>query len=211
MSFFSLDSKFMQAMSRISDLIILNFLFLLTSLPIFTIGAASTAMYAVAFRMGTEEEIGAFKGYLRAFRDNLWQGCALFLLLVIPAVLLIVPFFFYSSLEGLARLPAYLCVPPFLLLILVYSYAFPLLSQFSNTVRNTLRNALLLSVGYLPRSILIALINLLPLILYLFATFFFYRIGIVWILLYFSGAAYLNAQLLRKVFAPYQEKEEASD
>ena len=54
MSFFSLDSKFMQALSRIADLILLNLVFLVTCIPIFTIGAASAALYSVAFRLGTE-------------------------------------------------------------------------------------------------------------------------------------------------------------
>ena len=68
--FFSLDSKFMQAMSRVADLIILNVIYLVTCLPVITIGAASTALYTVCFRLGTAREGSLVKGYFRAFRDD---------------------------------------------------------------------------------------------------------------------------------------------
>ena len=66
--FFSLDSPFMRAMSRIADLMILNFLFILTSIPIFTIGAGLTALYTVCFRLGTDDEGSTAKDYFRAFK-----------------------------------------------------------------------------------------------------------------------------------------------
>ena len=60
--FFSLDSKFMQVMSRVADLIILNVIYLVTCLPVVTIGAAGTAMYTVCFRLGTDREGSLVKG-----------------------------------------------------------------------------------------------------------------------------------------------------
>ena len=46
MSFFSLDSKFSQIMGRVFDLMMLNIIFLIMCIPIVTIGANFTAMYA---------------------------------------------------------------------------------------------------------------------------------------------------------------------
>ena len=51
---FHSDSWLMQLLTRFSSLVVLNLLFLCTSIPIFTIGAALTAMYDVVFRMDTE-------------------------------------------------------------------------------------------------------------------------------------------------------------
>lgn len=208
MSLFSLDSKFMQALSRIADLILLNLVFLVTCIPIFTIGAASTALYSVAFRLGTEREEGVFRCYFRAFRSNFKQGTIVFLVLLLPCLLLIFSVFFYSTLDGVAHFLTYLCVALLVVLTLIYGYVFPLLSQFSNSVKQTLKNALLLSIGYLPRSLVIAVLNVLPWALLYYGTLFFFQMGILWILLYFSTAAYINARILRKVFAPYQETEE---
>lgn len=195
----------MQALSRIADLILLNLIFLVTCIPIFTIGAASTALYSVAFRLGTEREEGVFRCYFRAFRSNFRQGTLLFLILLIPCLLLIFSLFFYAGLDGAAHLLTYVCVALLVVLVLIYSYVFPLLSQFCNSVKQTLKNALLLSIGYLPRSLVMALLNVLPWALLYFETMFFFRMGILWILLYFSAAAYINARILGRVFAPYQE------
>ena len=48
---FSLDSKLMQGLSTVGDYIILNILFLITCLPVITIGAAKTALFRVMFDM----------------------------------------------------------------------------------------------------------------------------------------------------------------
>ena len=81
--FFSLDSKFMQAMSRVADLIILNVIYLVTCLPVVTIGAASTALYTVCFRLGTDREGSLVKGYFRAFRDEFRQATLIWLFLLL--------------------------------------------------------------------------------------------------------------------------------
>ena len=81
--FFSLDSKFMQVMSRVADLIILNVIYLVTCLPVVTIGAASTALYTVCFRLGTDREGSLVKGYFRAFRDEFRQATLIWLFLLL--------------------------------------------------------------------------------------------------------------------------------
>ena len=50
-SVFSPDSKVMQALSRVFDLMVLNILFLLCSLPVITLGAAATGLFDVFFRV----------------------------------------------------------------------------------------------------------------------------------------------------------------
>ena len=80
---FSPDSKFMTVMSRVGDLVILNLLVLLTSIPIFTIGASVTALYTVCFRFGTDREQPVFRSYFRAFRDNFKQATQIWLILLV--------------------------------------------------------------------------------------------------------------------------------
>lgn len=202
-AFFSPDSKFMQAMGRIADLVTLNLLFLLSCVPLVTIGAASTALYTVCFRIGTEREQGVCRSYFQAFRENFKQGTILWLILALFLITGFLNTLLLYSLEGglhyLFLLTAILVV----LAVMMFSYAFPLVSQFSNDIRSTLKNALFLSLGYLPRSILIVGLNAFPLVLALLDFYVFLQAGFLWVFLYFSAAAYLNALLLKKVFAPY--------
>ena len=82
-------------------------------------------------------------------------------------------------------------------------YLFPLTALFRNSTLETLKNALSLSLGYLPRSVLVAVVNALPFALLLLDTASFFYAGFLWIAVYFSAGAYLNSLLLRKVFAPF--------
>ncbi len=78
-SLFSLDSPIMRAMSRLADLVGLNLLFLLTSIPIFTIGPGLAAMYTVVFRMGTS------RLYCLHLLSCLWRSpCSLCFLWILP-------------------------------------------------------------------------------------------------------------------------------
>lgn len=200
---FSPDSKLMQAMGRLGDLVVLNLLFLCTCLPIFTIGAASTALYTVCFQIGTEREGSIFREYVRSFRENFRQSTILFLIL---APLVLAGAFntaLLFSLGGAARYGCILAAIPLVLSVLIYGYTFPLLSRFSNSTRATLKNALFLSLGYLPRSLLISILNIFPSVLIFLDLYLFLQMGFLWLFFYYSAAAYLNALLLRKVFAGY--------
>lgn len=72
---FSPDSRIPAALSRVADLVVLNLLFLLTCIPLFTIGPALSALYTVTFAFGTHREQGVAGTYFRAFRQNFWQAC----------------------------------------------------------------------------------------------------------------------------------------
>lgn len=202
-SFFSPDSKFMQTMSRLADLVVLNLLFLVSCVPLFTIGAASTAMYTVCFQLGTEKESGIFRTYFRSFQENFKQSTILFLILALLLLALFFDTLLLFSMTGWLRYGCVLTGFLLVLAVLMYSYAFPLLSQFANSTRQTLKNSLFLSLGYLPRSLLIGALNVFPLALALLNLYTFLQTAMMWAFLYFSAAAYFNSLLLKKVFAHY--------
>lgn len=204
---FSPDSKFMRAMSRIGDLLILNVLFLITCIPVVTIGAAVTALYTVVFRFGTDREQGLIRSYFRGFRDNFRQATLLWLIVLLCGVTAGLNTCIFYAMPGAAHYAFVLFAILFVLVFLISGYLFPLLSQFSNDSRSTLRNAIILSLGYLPRSVLIAGLNLLPFLMMLLDFYSFLQIGFLWAALYFSAAAYANAFLLKRVFAPYMTEE----
>lgn len=200
---FSPDSKFMQAMGRIGDLAVLNLLFLVSCIPLITVGAASAALYTVCFRMGTDREQGLVRSYFQAFRENFKQGTIVWLVLALFLAAGVLNTLLFYALEGMLHFLFLLTAVLLVLAVLMFSYAFPLMSQFSNDTRSTLKNSLFLSLGYLPRSLPVAALNVFPLMLALLDLYLFLHVGFLWIFLYFSSAAYLNSLLLKKVFAQY--------
>ena len=138
---FTPNSRFMRYLNRFADLMILNLLFLLTSIPIFTIGASLTALYSVCFRLGTEGS--TFRDYFAAFKENFRQATSLFLLLLLwlmgtggAAVI----FCFMAGWMHCLFVPFAVL---FIVVVLVASYVFPLLSRFENRTATTLKNAAL--------------------------------------------------------------------
>ena len=206
-SFLSPDSRFMQGLSRFADLVILNILLLLTSLPLFTVGASVSAAYTLTFRMLRGKEEPIVKSYFRAFRDNFRQGTALWLLFLFVAGPALFYFDRFYTMEGVVH---YLFVPflsVFSLAVFAGSFAFPLTSQFQNSFGGTLLNALLLTLGNLPRAMAAAAVNLLPWGLFLFQYELFWKASFLWLSLYFAAAAYINTAILWKVFKPFYPEE----
>lgn len=208
MRLFSPDSKVMIAMARLGDLTILNFLYLLTCLPIFTIGAATTALYTVTFRNTRDWDNGLVRAYFRAFRDNFKQGTCLWLILLVCGGAALLDAWLFHQLTGPVQKLYILFAVLFALVLLTGAYVFPLLSQFDNGNKETLKNALLLSIGYLPRSLLMAAMNVFPFYLLACNWLVFFKAAFLWVFWYFSSIAYFNALLLKKVFKPYRNDEE---
>ena len=203
---FSPDSKFMEILGRITDLILLNILFLLTCLPIFTMGAAATALYAMCFRLMREEYKGIVKPYFQAFRDNFRQSTLIWLLLLLVVGPGLYYFYVVFSLDSLLQYLGFLFVLLALLSAMTASYAFPWISQFENTTAQALKNALILCLSHLPRSFAILVINNLPLIIWFFSPELFVQISFLWVALYFAAAAYMNTGILWPVFKPYRNE-----
>ena len=211
-TFFDSDSWLMQLVSRFSSLVILNLLFLCTCIPVFTIGAALTALYDVVFRMDTDREGKLISTYFRSFAANFRQATPLwllFLMVISASCVNAVVFSNWGNLPG--SILSVLAVVILINILLVLGYVFPLLSQFDNTKRNTFKNALLLSAGNLPRTLTMAVINCFPWALIFVNYYAFIQLSFLWFVLYFAAAAYFNSRVLKKVFDPLREQTSASE
>lgn len=201
----------MQAMSRVCDLLVLNILFLLCCIPVFTIGPAVTALYTVCFRFDTDREQGTVKSFLSAFRSNFRQATVLWLILLVCGGSALANIFLFRFLAGPARYCGLLFGLLFVIALLTGSYAFPLLSRFRNDTRSTLKNAFALSIGFLPRSLLMAAINAFPFFLIFCNLYLFLQTGFIWVCVYFSASGYINSLILKPIFARYETPEIPSE
>lgn len=202
---FDPESWIMVKLAELGDLIILNLLYIITSIPIITLGASTTALYAVM--KASDENVyssSIFKNYFREFFSNFKKSTIILLILLIPAAVILINL--YILLAGLMEdsiINYILCAVPIVVFIFAWNYVFPLTAKFENTVRGTFANAFILSVAHLPTTIVLTVLNLLPLAVFLFFTSFFYRSLVFWFLLAFALIAKINSLLLKRVFARY--------
>ena len=210
MSFFSLDSKFSQIMGRVFDLMMLNIIFLIMCIPIVTIGANFTAMYYVTLKMIKNEETYIFRTYWKSFRENFKQATAIWLILLAVLIVLIL------DLLLVMRMPGTITYLRFVFLVLIFfeamvlSYVFPVLSRFDNTVKNTIKNSILMAIRHLPWTIMILLVNLCPLLIYVFSTtkIVSYLILLMFLLGFSTVALGCSWFFVNKIFPFYMPEEE---
>ena len=198
---FDMDNPIVRFMGRVGDLIVLNALFIVFSLPVVTLGASATAMVKVIQGFLTGSEPGMFKTFLRAFRQNFRQATLTWLLMA--ALLAVMGYDFFlvgANFTGGAAM-ALRCVAGALTVMIMGAggYAFPLIARYENTLRQHLVNALSLAVAKLPRTLCIVALNALPAALaYLSLRVFLYSIA-VWVLVGFGAIGWLDCLLLRPV------------
>lgn len=214
--FFSMDSPFFSFMSRLADIVILNLLYIICCLPIFTIGAATSALYYQVMKMSKNEESYVLRSFFKAFRENFKKATIAWLILLVIAVLLFLDLYLAPALGGEALVNGFrvICYVACLLWLIAFSYTFALFSKFENTVKNTLQNAILMGIRHLPFTLVILLLNISPVLVITFLPQYFGIELLLFLLFWFSGTAFINGLFFHKIFAfyiPAEGKETATD
>ena len=205
---FNLDSPIGRAMNTVADVMILSVLWVVCSLPVFTAGAATTALYYASMR-SVRQEGSVFKDFFRAFRDN-FKKSLMFTLLLAGAVLLIAgDFRIFSKVqlagESVLRVILYAVI---FLLIMIVSYFFPLLARYDAAVKAHIKNAFLLSISSPLTTLIVAAMNAAPILLFLIKPVWFFRVLPFITILWVGMAAHINSRILLKLFEKIQPSEE---
>lgn len=205
---FSVDGKAFNFFSRMSDLVILNLLWLVCCIPVVTIGASTTALYAVVIKMVKDEESYVIRSFFSSFRENFKQATVIWGILLAVASLLYFDFYFSSHAPvagaGLLFIPFAVAA---ILMVLTSLYVFPIQAVFKNSIKKTLKNSLYMALAHLPFSLLIGLLTTGPCaVLFLLsekitlAIFVNLVIGIAFF-------AWANAHIFVKIFDRYMPKQ----
>ena len=203
MKLFNPDSRIMIFLSRVADLVILNILWLVCCVPVVTIGASTTAMYHVIRHWQKDSVSSIMRDFFQSFKEAFKQATPVYLILLIPTVAVVMNAMLIFNPENSAAVPSYLLVIWFisaLILLFISSFVYPVMAFFADSIFKTLRNAMVLALANLPRTILISVLNLLPVILLFVNLSFFLQSSIFWLLIGGALVAYLNMSILKPVF-----------
>lgn len=155
---FSYDNPIMSAISKIANCILLNMLFLLCCVPIVTAGASFTAMYYTV-----EKNIKNNRGYVcssffSSFKENLKKATPVWLLLVGIESIFLSDYFVIDYVRKAGKTLGNIYPLFVIMMILVALYAvwfFVNLARFDNSVKNLMRNSLILMIRFPGTSLLI--------------------------------------------------------
>ena len=202
---FGYDSKFFEILGKVTDIVILNFLFMISCIPIVTIGASLSAMYSVSMRMANDDEPYVVREFIKRFKENFKVSTIVWILLVIVGSVLAVDMYFSNiiSNEVISNIFRFVFTMIGIVFVFVLSYVFPIISKFDNTIKNTLKNSILISIQNLPYTLLIVMVNLSPLIIIcIFKSFWGYAV-FYYTVIGFGIISYINSILLNKILNKY--------
>lgn len=184
------------------ELMKVNVLFVLCSLPVFTLGASTSALYA-SLRSIAEGGTGATRVFLGTFRKQFKRACC-FTAGMIGIVILTVGDICIAG-NGLSGplTPVYIWFPLVFCTVCVVTSGilFPILPIFHAGYVQTMKIAFVFTMRYILRSVLCFAVNLVPVLLLLIRPQLVLGYVPVWLLLGFSFLAYGNTKLLLPVYS----------
>ncbi|WP_243076137.1 YesL family protein [Microbacterium sp. SS28] len=195
------ESRSLNGLSTFLAFVALNVVYLVTCLPIVTVGAATASLYEVMIRFSDEESGRPLRDYFPAFRANFGRATLVALWLLPPIVVLaFAGIFWWSHPSPVAGAASIVAFAGSVYLLAAFLYGMAQVAYFRNTIRRTVRNALLLPAAEPVRTMGLVAIPVVAVCLsVLFPPFVFLLLTIG-----FAIGAYASALLFRSVFARHQ-------
>lgn len=149
------DNPVFHAISRVADLLILNVLWLVTSIPIITIGASTTAFYYTAMKTMTEDDGYIVQKFFKSFRLNFKQSTIIWLIMLVLGAIFGTNVYTWVANSGMGIAKAMLAIS--LAIFVIYSmiliYIFPVQAKFENKIAQNIKNAWIMSVANFPLTV----------------------------------------------------------
>lgn len=191
--------------NTLCNFFVLNLVFLISCIPVFTIGCALSSLYYVMGRETKGEYGYLVRTYIREFRRNIKTGTLTFLPFLVTGFLILFNLLFWpvrgTTLSfGITGLLIMLSV----IWLGVFHYTFPLVGRFINTPVNTIKNAWGLALGNLKWTLSLFLIDICVGCFCLFISLD--TVLTVFLSLGFVLVAYAQSFIFNKVFSPYEGK-----
>ena len=202
---FDTDNFLMRFCEKVLDIVTVNLLFVVSCLPIVTIGVAKISLYQTIFEVKSSRRVPVFKTYMRAFKQNLKLGLQLGLLELGIFLISIVDLSLFWGQTGLGfQLIKAICLGILIFLTLVMLASYPIAARYDLTWKEVLQKGLLLvSFNFVWFFLMLAIILLIMMLLYL-SGFTLVLGGSAFLLFGFGLLAFCQAGLMEKLFAKYQ-------
>lgn len=202
---FDTDNFLMRFCEKVLDIVTVNLLFVVSCLPIVTIGVAKISLYQTIFEVKSSRHVPVFKTYMRAFKQNLKLGFQLGLLELGIFLISVVDLSLFWGQTSLGfQLIKAICLGILIFLTLVMLASYPIAARYDLTWKEVLQKGLLLvSFNFVWFFLMFAIILLIMMLLYL-SGFTLVLGGSAFLLFGFGLLAFCQAGLMEKLFAKYQ-------
>lgn len=156
-----IDGPVMQLITKIVYAVWLNILWFICCLPVFTVGASTTALFYVALKIANNEEGAVTRAFFRSFKENFRQATVAWLILLAAGILLGIDgyIFYHMRFDSLLwTLGTAIFMVALAAYAMILMYIFPLMARFENTIWAMFKNSLMIGMRFLLCTVLMALV-----------------------------------------------------
>lgn len=194
--------------NTLCNFVVLNLVFLISCLPVVTIGTALSSLYYVTLREARGEYGYLVRTYIKEFRKNLKSGTAAFAVLFVIGAVILFNLAFWFNLGGIpAAVITGLMAVGAIVWLFTFTYTFPLIARFNNSTKQTLINAFCLMMSNVKATLALLLIY----VMVLFLCVFLVPMKLMMVLFGFAFIAYCQSFVFKKVFEPYEKELEKAE
>ncbi|MCD8076475.1 MAG: YesL family protein [Lachnospiraceae bacterium] len=211
---FNVDNIVWWTLSKLGDLMFLNFLFMLCCIPIFTAGASLTALSYVTLAMHDGQDGYIARRFFKSFRQNFKQATCIWIPMLLIGVALVADLLILRRSEGTMVMPLTICIVVFIVVyLMVFFYMFALLAKFETTVKDNVANAFRLVISNIPQTLSMFVVCAGAVILPLINSTTLMWGMLIWLLCGSSLLSYYNTLFLGRIFKKYipEDEEEEKD
>ena len=204
-SIFDTDNFFMRICEKILDLVTVNLLFLLSCLPIVTIGIAKMSLYQTLFVIKDSRRVKVTAMYMQAFRKNWKVGFKLGLLelLIVGISLFDLMLFWRQETLPFQMLKA-TCIGVIIFTSLLFLCVYPLAAKFEMTIKDLLQTSLIMVSLHFPWFFLMIAL-LATIIFFLSSSGFVLLLGFtLFVLIGFAALGFLQLPIMETIFNKYK-------
>ncbi len=212
MGIFDYRHSFYEFMRKLLWVFFANVLFIVTSIPIFTIGASLTAMYSVVFKLVQEREFKLVRDYFASFIRNFSKATVIWIVCLILGAICYLDISFFWAMTKTVGVVGYILFAVAIIITIVFLLCvtpiFPILAEFEGSVKDTLDVMKFVVKRHLKQCIWAVISSVLVLgfavfiimnALFIFIYFPFISIGL---------NAFIIAYIFDSVLRPYYEEDE---
>lgn len=197
---FNQESVVYKFFNFLGHLMILNICFIITSLPLVTIGAASAAlMYSFKHDM-------SFRDFFKGFKENWKKATACWVVSLFEFAIVVVDFMFFLNHSNITAVQV---IPLFLLLfsgLVIYCWGTAYTVFFDISLGSVIKNSLILGIAKIVRTISLVVTVLLFPAIFIFFPEFNIKFGFIWFAFGFALMGYSNYLIVKPVFLELSEK-----
>ncbi|MCI9283306.1 MAG: DUF624 domain-containing protein [Lachnospiraceae bacterium] len=208
MNFFNEDNFLNQFFLFLGKLIALNLLWVISCIPVITIGASTTALFYCTLKLHKDKDISAWKFFWKSFRSNFLQSTIIWILLLAAALLLWLERTAITTMPtGARQIFTYVLTAAGLFLLLITLYIFPTVASFENKTLKLVSHTLYFIFRQPGYAVAVVAITCLPMYFTLVDAELFPIYLFVWILCGFSLTAYADSWFFWRLFRPFFEED----